>query len=96
MKLQPIKHGKVWLLAFSLALSAYTLDAQKVLTLKECYESAANTSALAGEKQSYAGISELRQKNLQKGWFPSLDLNGSALYNSDVVDLSPVLGSIPV
>lgn len=96
MKIAPIKPGKVWLLAFSLALSGSVTDAQKVLTLKECYESAANTSALAGEKQAYAGISELREANLQKGWLPTIDLNGSALYNSEVVDLSPVLGSIPV
>lgn len=96
MKIAVLKPGKVWLIAFSLALPVSTAMSQKVLTLKECYESAANTSALAGEKQAYAGISELRETNLQKGWLPSLDLNGSALYNSEVVDLSPVFGSIPV
>lgn len=71
------------------------LPAQKVITLKECYESAMNTNPLAGEKAAYSGISELKQKNISAAWYPTLDLNATALYNSDVVDLGKPLGSLP-
>jgi outer membrane protein TolC len=70
-------------------------DAQKVLTLKECHEAALSASAVAGEKSVYSEISGLKEKNISKGWLPSVDLNASALYNSDVIELGPVLGSLP-
>ena len=73
-----------------------TLQAQKILTLKECYNMAASTSALAGERSSYSDISNLKDQNLSKGWLPSLDANGSFVYNSSVIDMSSVLGSLPV
>jgi len=70
--------------------------AQKILTLKECYDMAMVTNALAGEKASYSDISKLKDQNLSKGWLPSLDANGSFVYNSSVVDMSGVLGSLPI
>jgi outer membrane protein TolC len=72
------------------------LNGQKAITLKECYESALAKTALSEEKQAYSGISELKESNISKGWLPTLDLNGSALYNSSVIDLSPVFGSLPI
>ncbi len=69
---------------------------QKVLTLKECYEKAAAVSAIAGERDSYSAIWQLKDKNLTKGWLPTMDASGSFLYNSEVIDMGSVLGSIPI
>lgn len=69
---------------------------QKALTLMECYDLASARTALAGEKSTNADISGLREKNIGKGWLPTLDANGSFIYNSSVIDLSSALGSLPV
>ena len=73
-----------------------TISAQKILTLKECYDRAMITNALAGEKVGYSDVSKLKDKNLVKGWLPTLDANGSLLYNSSVLDMNSVLGSLPI
>jgi outer membrane protein TolC len=75
---------------------ASILRAQKILTLKECYEKAMTANAIAGEKEAYSKISRLKDDNLSKGWLPTLDANGSILYNSSVVDMSSALGSLPI
>src|SRR5450759_892233 len=75
---------------------ASILRAQKILTLKECYEKAMTANAIAGEKEAYSKISRLKDDNLTKGWLPTLDANGSILYNSSVVDMSSALGSLPI
>jgi outer membrane protein TolC len=74
----------------------FALHGQKILTLRECYDQAMTANALAGEKTGYSGISRLNDENLVKGWLPTLDANGSLLYNSSVIDLSSVLGSLPI
>jgi outer membrane protein TolC len=79
-----------------LILAANAAHGQKVLSLKECYESAYATNALAGEKSDYSEISSLKDKNLKSAWLPELNLNANAAYNSSVVDLSSALGSIPI
>jgi outer membrane protein TolC len=73
-----------------------TLNAQKILTLKECYEMAMSANALSGEGASYADISKLKDVNLSRGWLPTLDANGSFVYNSSVIDMSSALGSLPI
>lgn len=75
-----------------LALSAMS---QRTVTLWQCYDSAAVTSPLSGERELYQGMTLLRDQNLAAAWFPSLDLGGSFNYQSDVVDISDMLGSIP-
>lgn len=69
---------------------------QKILTLKECYEQAVIANPLANEKEAYTKISGIKDENLSKGWLPTLDANGSILYNSSVVDMSSALGSLPI
>lgn len=68
---------------------------QKLVTLKECYEKALSANALAGEKEAYSTIAEIKDANLSKGWLPTLDANASANYISDVVDFSKALSSVP-
>lgn len=74
-------------------LPGYT---QKVLTLNECYDSAMTSSALAGDKSSYTAIWQMKDKNLSRGWLPSLDASGSFIYNSEVIDIGSSLGAIPI
>jgi outer membrane protein TolC len=81
------------LLIFPWSLKLY---AQKILTLKECYDRAVTANALAGEKETYSRISKLKDNNLSNGWLPTLDANGSFIYNSSVADISGVFSSIPI
>ncbi len=69
---------------------------QKVMTLKECYEKAYAVAPVSAEKEAYNNIWLIKDKNLSKGWLPTLDANGSFIYNSSVVDMTDVLGSLPV
>ena len=87
---------KFLILILLLIYPASFLNAQKILTLKDCYDQAMTSNALATEKSGYSNISKLRDENLQKGWLPTLDANGSFIYNSSVVDMSGVLGSLPI
>jgi len=67
---------------------------QETITLWQCYDSAASASPLAGEREIYAGMALLRDRNLEASWFPTLDLGGTFNYQSDVVDMSELLGNM--
>ena len=54
------------IIIIGMSLASYSLRAQKILTLKECYNQAATANALAGEKNSYSDISRLKDENLVK------------------------------
>jgi outer membrane protein TolC len=86
---------KVLILLIMLLFGKPVLHAQKILTLKECYNMAMSANALAGEKEAYSSISKIKDENLKKGWLPSLDANASLSYNSDVVDFSSASSSVP-
>ncbi|HOC05039.1 MAG TPA: TolC family protein, partial [Bacteroidales bacterium] len=79
-----------------LILPVLPLTAQQTVTLWQCYDSAAVISPLSGERELYAGMTLLRDRNLAAAWLPSLDLGGSFNYHSDVVDVSEMPGSMPV
>jgi outer membrane protein TolC len=87
---------KVLILFILIFLWSLTLHAQKILTLKECYDRAMAANALAGEKEVYTNISKIKDNNLSKGWLPILDANGSFVYNSSVVDMSGTFSNIPI
>jgi len=72
------------------------IQAQKILTLRECYEKAMLSNPIAGEKEAYASIWQLKDNNLSKAWLPTLDANGNFLYNSKVVDLGYLFESLPI
>jgi len=86
---------KILILVILIIPELSSLYAQNILTLKECYDRALIANALAGEKEAYSSISNIKDKNLSKGWYPTLDANASALYNSEVVDIGGALGSLP-
>jgi outer membrane protein TolC len=85
-------------LAFIVLTGSWLSNAQdqKILTLTECYINATAASALAGEKVSYSEIWQLKDKNLLKGWLPTLDASGSFIYNSEVIDIGSSLSSLPI
>ncbi len=68
---------------------------QKVMTLRECYEKAYAAAPLTVEKQTYKELWQLKDENLSRGWLPTLDASGSFVYNSSVVDMKDVIGSLP-
>lgn len=72
------------------------LVGQKVLTLKECYDLAMTASPIAAESEVYSQISALKDMNLSKNRLPTLDASGIFIYNSSVVDMTDVLGDIPI
>lgn len=85
------------LILFILIVSGiFNVQGQNILTLKDCYEKAYAVTPLAAEKEVYAAIWQLKDKNFSKGWLPTLDANGSFVYNSSVVDMTDVLGSLPL
>jgi outer membrane protein TolC len=86
---------KIVLILFIL-LGPLPLFSQKLLTLKECYEKALQKNPIAREKESYNNIWTIRDRDLSKGWLPTLDANASFVYNSEVVDFKQVLSSIPL
>ena len=81
---------------FQLIAGVNAVQAQKVLTLRECYDNAMISNPISGEKEAYSSVWELKDKNLSKSWLPTVDANGSFLYNSSVVDLRYMFESLPV
>jgi len=87
---------KILFLCMIIATCVPGINAQQVLTLKECYEMAMTATPISMEKETYSQISEVKDKNLSKGWLPTLDAGGNFVYNSSVVDLADVLGDVPI
>lgn len=85
-------------LAFIVLIIPWIAEGQNghTLTLKDCYAKAETASALAGEKDSYRRIWELKDKNLSRAWLPTLDASGNLVYNSEVIDIGNSLGSLPI
>lgn len=69
---------------------------QKMITLRDCYDMAGKRSSLAGEMQAYNSIWQLKDENLSKNWLPTLDANGSIVYNSEVVNLRDQFAGLPI
>ena len=87
--------NKLIVAAMLLTLSHAALP-QKTVTLWQCYDSAAAVTPLSGEAALYSEASALRDKNLASAWLPALDINGSFVYNSDILDIAQIYGQLPV
>lgn len=79
-----------------LIFRGYNIEAQEMITLKECYDRAYTAAVVSAEKEVYNRIWEYKDKNLSRGWLPTLDANGSFTYNSSVMDINDVIGALPV
>ena len=87
--------NKLIVAAMLLTLSHAALS-QKTVTLWQCYDSAAVATPLSGEGALYSEVSALRDKNLSAAWLPALDVNGSFVYNSDILDIAQIYGQLPI
>lgn len=85
------------IIAAAVLFSAMTASwSQQTVTLWQCYDSAAIANPLSGERELYRQMTILRDQNLASAWMPTLDLGGTFAWQSDVVDMSELLSSIPV
>ncbi len=87
---------RIYILLCITLTGSTAVEAQKIMTLKECYEKAYDSAPLSAEKAVYDNIRDKRDKNLAKGWLPVLDANGSFIYNSSVVNMADVIASLPL
>jgi len=60
------------------------------LTLFDCYDLAVITDPVNREKMLLESQNQLKIKNVSLNWYPSLDLNGSYTWQSEVVELGMV------
>jgi outer membrane protein TolC len=85
------------IIAAAVLFSAMTASwSQQTVTLWQCYDSAATVTPLSGERELYRQMAMLRDQNLASTRMPSLDLGGTFAWQSDVVDMSDLLSSLPV
>lgn len=97
VSVKTLKMNKHIVLFFILMLiNGGKLNAQNSITLRECYDKAYASAPISSDKEIYNQIWQVKDKNLSKGWLPTLDANGSFVYNSSVMDLSEVMGSLPI
>ncbi|MDX9810926.1 MAG: TolC family protein, partial [Bacteroidales bacterium] len=86
------RNSIVFLIMIMLSQSGY---GQNQVTLSECYDLAESNTGLLREKENYALISGLKDENIRKNLMPSLDLGGTFLYNSSVIDMGSTFGNLP-
>jgi len=85
------------IIAAAVMFSAITASwSQQTVTLWQCYDSAAAKTPLSGERDLYRQMTMLRDQNLATARMPVLDLGGTFAWQSDVVDMSELLSSLPV
>jgi len=85
------------IIATAVLFSAMTASwSQQAVTLWQCYDSASAVTPLSGERELYRQMTMLRDQNLASTRMPSLDLGGTFAWQSDVVDMSDLLSSLPV
>jgi len=73
-----------------------TCQETKTVTLNDCYRDALANSPVYGEKPLLGQVSQLKDKNIETGWYPSIEAGASVMYNTDVVDFASVLDFLPV
>jgi len=80
-----------WLICF--AGGVRSLQAQDTLTLETCYRMVEQTFPLADQIDLLAGSHDLKVKNLNKNWLPTVSVNGQVSYQSDVTKVEITLSS---
>ncbi|MBE0648393.1 MAG: TolC family protein [Bacteroidales bacterium] len=68
--------------------SGISLQAQDTITLDQCYQLAEQNYPLAEQIDLLAGSNELKIKNINKNWLPTINLNGQLSYQSDVTKVA--------
>lgn len=75
-----------FLLVLLMGAQVYAQSGNEVLTLEECYDILYNEHPVRDKIQMSRQIEELNQRVAQSGWYPDLQINASASYQSDVVE----------
>ncbi|MBN2520889.1 MAG: TolC family protein [Bacteroidales bacterium] len=70
-----------------LGVLAFNINAADTISIFYCYEKAIQNHPLSRDKEFLNEIYQLKLKNINSGWFPTLDLNAQATYQSDVVNI---------
>jgi len=81
----------IGLFFFTLFTSPAAMQAQDTLTLDYCYQVVEQNYPLAGQIDLFAGSNELKVKNLNKNWLPTININGQLSYQSDVTKVEIAL-----
>ena len=79
---------KRFLILFFFLIPVFRVIAQDTITLDYCYRQAEKNYPLAKQTNLYEASNDLRIKNLNKNYLPSLNLNASASLQSDVTSVS--------
>ncbi len=83
---------KFFLIVFMI-FSGSLFAQEHLITLNDCYENLMVSYPLINQISINEKLSSLNQKNHQAGWLPSADLNATATYQSDAMELSiPSMG----
>jgi outer membrane protein TolC len=86
-----MKKNILLLLLFFLPLAVFAKDYE----LGDLLQAATVNHPLAAQLDVQNQITTAKQKNIVTNYYPSLSLNGSALYNSDIVDFSSITAGLP-
>lgn len=66
--------------------NAFSQSERETLTLEECYQILYTENPVTDKIRMSRHISDLNQRIAQSGWYPDIQLNASASYQSDVVE----------
>ena len=96
---------KIFKLILAILLVSISVEAQSVnhLTIEDCYNLARQNYPLAKQHDLIAKSNQYSVENISKGYWPQLNINGQATYQSDVPQLPdikipnfPIKSLIPV
>lgn len=94
--LKAIVYSFKFILLTTVLLLALNSSAQNSITLQMCHNSSDSLFPLANQKALLSSINTLEIENLRSGYFPQIDLNIKASYQSKVTEIpsmSPAAGA---
>lgn len=81
-----MKQSLIFLSLIMLGLNANAQTERETLTLEECYEILYSENPVTDKIRINRQISEMNQQIAKLGWYPDVQLEASASYQSDVVE----------
>jgi outer membrane protein TolC len=86
----------ILVLTSALAMQSVFSQPADTLSLESCFKIAGERSPLNRQKNLSAEAWAHKNKNLTSNWYPSLGFNAQAMYNSETVHFSDLVGNLPV
>lgn len=81
-----MKQSLIFLSLIMLGLNANAQTEREILTLEECYEILYSENPVTDKIRMNRQISDMNQQIAKLGWYPDVQLEASASYQSDVVE----------